>query len=346
MKSRDLVLVALATGCNSGSDRGPPGGAPDAAGGRAGDAAIADGSIPDAMSTPDARAGADATVMIDAASPGIDSAPEVDADQGPLVPVFTRHPANPVLEPHDPDVAYWDHAGIFDPAVVHEPDGSWLMFFAGNDNDGPHYAIGRAVSADGIAWTADLGPLDPLYLAYGPSVLREGDQYRMWFTRFDWENPARILHARSTDGRTWTGASQAIAVGAHPSVIKETVGYRMWFSRGPWTGDGQIYQATSPDGLVWTVEPVPVIDGTHPAVIVDGGVYKMWFERPDQGIFYATSVDGLTWTVHGVSLSPGPAGAWDRQVGSPVVVRDGSVLKMWYTGYSDRPSAIGYATSP
>ncbi len=47
------------------------------------------------------------------------------------------------------------------------------------------------------------------------------------------------------------------------------------------------------------------------------------------------------------NLGPGSTGAWDDSgMGSPKVIKDGSVYKMWYTGKSSTgPYQIGYATS-
>jgi predicted GH43/DUF377 family glycosyl hydrolase len=96
--------------------------------------------------------------------------------------------------------------------------------------------------------------------------------------------------------------------------------------------------------------PVLVI-GQNPEVIRDGSLYRMWYDSDTvAGILYATSTDGVHWTEHGpTNLQPGPPGSWDdSRVAEVSVLRDGPLLKMWYSGYPDDTGAngqIGYATS-
>ena len=92
---------------------------------------------------------------------------------------------------------------------------------------------------------------------------------------------------------------------------------------------------------------------THPAILKDGATYKMWYMGWDWSdtwwrIGYATSPDGFTWTKYAGNpvLTEGAPGSWDSgSVYRPSVIKDGTVYKMWYQGYSDM-SRIGYATSP
>ncbi len=92
-----------------------------------------------------------------------------------------------------------------------------------------------------------------------------------------------------------------------------------------------------------------------PNVILDGGTYKMWYAAssvasPSRKIGYATSPEGLTWTKYGSAplLSPGVAGSWDANgVSFPMVIKDGSTYKLWYTGMdASGIGRVGYATSP
>jgi predicted GH43/DUF377 family glycosyl hydrolase len=89
-----------------------------------------------------------------------------------------------------------------------------------------------------------------------------------------------------------------------------------------------------------------------PSVILDGSTYKMWYRGASAtggGVGYATSPDGLAWTKHGSApvLSPGAAGSWDaKSVSFPVVIKDGTTYKMWYTGLdASSIGRVGYATS-
>jgi hypothetical protein len=74
----------------------------------------------------------------------------------------------------------------------------------------PHYvnAIRHARSDDGIAWRPDEGhclePNPPEEYSLGrPSVVRDGDRYRLWFSARAHGAAYRIGYAESTDGLTW-----------------------------------------------------------------------------------------------------------------------------------------------
>jgi hypothetical protein len=110
------------------------------------------------------------------------------------------------------------------PAGVDGGTGEWLMFFAGahclrpagcQTLDGTSMAIGRARSADGVAFTAEPAPVlsgeqgGEAYLA-SPTVLLDGSVYKMWyaFTRSLTAGDACGSHiqtgyATSTDGFYW-----------------------------------------------------------------------------------------------------------------------------------------------
>jgi predicted GH43/DUF377 family glycosyl hydrolase len=91
-----------------------------------------------------------------------------------------------------------------------------------------------------------------------------------------------------------------------------------------------------------------------PSVILDGTTYKMWYTSYSAAsktykIGYATSPDGLVWTKQGSTpvLQPGAAGTWDANgVSYPMVIKDGSTYKMWYTGTdASKIGQVGYAIS-
>ncbi len=98
------------------------------------------------------------------------------------------------------------------------------------------------------------------------------------------------------------------------------------------------------------------------AVIKDGSTYKMWYlgnDGTNSRIFYATSPDGLTWTKYNNSIEApsnttgtngriplGVAGSGDDDgTHYPVVIKDGSTYKMWYSGSDGTNNRIYYATS-
>lgn len=148
-----------------------------------------------------------------------------------------------------------------------------------------------------------------------------------------------------------------------PSVLLDGATYKMWYAGSGAAGlTRKIGYATSPDGLTWTRQgSVPVLDAGpsgawdekigFPTVLKDGSVYKMWYTgltASDAGrVGYATSPDGVTWTRYAGNpvLSFGAAGSWDASyIGSPNVVKVGSLYHMWYRGGLN--GGIGYATSP
>jgi hypothetical protein len=135
-----------------------------------------------------------------------------------------------------------------------------------------YFYVGLAISEDGGLSFHKVSPapilernaLDP-YLTASPSVLIEGDLWRMWYISCTgWAIEHGILkhyyhikYAESADGIAWkrTGhicidyASSDEYALARPVVIKEGSGYKMWFS---YRGTAyRIGYAESVDGLVW-----------------------------------------------------------------------------------------------
>jgi hypothetical protein len=94
------------------------------------------------------------------------------------------------------------------------------------------------------------------------------------------------------------------------------------------------------------------------SVVDDGTTYHMWFTGTTVdtngwitgvAVGHATSPDGIAWTMDPANpvINPGESGEWDDESldGGPVVY-DGTQFKMWYAGWSDGDSDVGYATSP
>jgi hypothetical protein len=193
--------------------------------------------------------------------------------------------------------------------------------------------IGYAESMNGVAWTKRYdgpglggsvlplgakGEFDAQQVGY-VWVLKDGDQYKMYYSANDELNYWRVGLAVSTDARTWTKVRGKIFNGSildlgppgsfdaacayQPSVVKESDSlYRMWY-RG--------CQAPGP------------------------------FGGPSKGtIGYAESNDGITWVKIrqsgplGEALSAGAAGSFDS-VGltTPSVFIDGSTWTMYYAGF-------------
>jgi len=118
-------------------------------------------------------------------------------------------------------------------------------------------------------------PSNPVYApgkAYYPSILKEGNTYRMWS-----DKAGGVQMAISTDGINWTTVGQASGLYNPRHTVVEKIGgeyeYRMWYDEG---SDAHLYSieairtATSLDGLVWdddrpiTQVESSVITGSHP----------------------------------------------------------------------------------
>lgn len=195
--------------------------------------------------------------------------------------------------------------------------------------------IGYAESADGIAWNkfydgpglggsvlplGGPGAIDEQQVGY-VWVLKDGAEYKMYYSANDANNTWRVALAVSSDARTWTKWPGKLAGGAildvgppggfdvacayQPSVVKERDQlYRMWY-RG--------CQAARP---------------------VTGG--------PSRGVIaYAESNDGRTWVKipqngpSGEALSAGAAGQFDSGgLTTPSVFLDGDTWAMYYAGFN------------
>ncbi len=190
--------------------------------------------------------------------------------------------------------------------------------------------IGYAESADGVTWTKHYdgpGP-DGSVLPLGPAgaidaqqvgylwVIKDGAEYKMYYSANDATNTWRVALAVSTDARTWTKVPGKLAGGAildvgpagsfdfacayQPSVVKERDQlYRMWYrgceAPGPFGGPsrGTIGYAESNDGITWIKIPQPGPKGaalgagaagafdsgglTTPAVFLDAGGWNMYY---------------------------------------------------------------------
>jgi predicted GH43/DUF377 family glycosyl hydrolase len=172
--------------------------------------------------------------------------------------------------------------------------------------------IGYAESADGVTWTKKNdgpgpggsalplgapGELDAQQVGY-VWVLKDGAQYKMYYSANDSQNFWRVALAVSDDAKTWTkvrgkGVTGAVldlgpagsidaACAYQPSVVKERTDlYRMWYracaAPGPFGGPsgGTIAYAESNDGITWVKIPQPgpggAVLGPGPAGTFDSG---------------------------------------------------------------------------
>jgi hypothetical protein len=207
--------------------------------------------------------------------------------------------------------------------------------------------IGYAESADGVHWTrfydgdgpggsvlplGGMGAIDAQQVGY-VWVLKDGPEYRMYYSANDVTNTWRVALAVSSDARHWTRVPGKLAGGAildigpagsfdvacayQPSVVKEGAQlYRMWY-RG--------CQAPGP------------------------------FGGPSRGVIgYAESNDGVTWVKirqegpSGEALSTGAAGQFDSGgLTTPSVFLDGDGWAMYYAGFDTAGQFLsGLARAP
>jgi hypothetical protein len=253
-------------------------------------------------------------------------------------PVFHPIAANPIIEPPGWETGpSWRQDEVSAPQVLRLAADQWVMYYTGNDGVGPHEAVGRATSSDGIHWT--LGD-QPVVWGRLQGVLYDGTTYRMYLSDFYGDGLELLT---STDGLTWSGQGTVLDGVFNATILRDGTTYKLWAGHG--TG---LTYATSPDGVTWTRHG-DVLAGDrlwYPTVMKDGSVYKLWY-ADDGGLRYATSLDGVAWTVRGHSLPASVAPGWTQTVHSACVMRDGDTLKMWFTaGNGDVDDSIYYATHP
>ncbi|MBK6348267.1 MAG: T9SS type A sorting domain-containing protein [Bacteroidales bacterium] len=153
------------------------------------------------------------------------------------------------------------------------------------------------------------------------------------------------------------------------NLLEEGDSIHMWFSAatGASVSTGRMGYAGSSDGIVFDILSIPVLEPSlssnfdsegvfGASVLFDGSLYRMWYNGYNTQPYYAgkmeaglaTSTDGLNWTRYSENavLPVGPAGSWDKNWAfqNTVLFEDG-IYKMWYTGFDNDYTRIGYATS-
>lgn len=134
---------------------------------------------------------------------------------------FARHGTEPVFDrnEHDPMM-------VSTPCVLRDGE-TWHMWYLSvtgwpEHSQPPHYDLRHAVSTDGLAWRPDPRPCivfeHPRECAIArPSVLRDGDRWRMWFCYRGLDFPYRIGYAESSDGVRWARMDALAGVPASES---------------------------------------------------------------------------------------------------------------------------------
>jgi predicted GH43/DUF377 family glycosyl hydrolase len=251
--------------------------------------------------------------------------------------LFNKYHDNPIMS--SDDFPSWDAGYVARPTVVY--DGiEYHMFYNGYNDLVFNWAVGRAISLDGIDWQKDT--LNNPVLVHGSpgtwdsedvlvsSVIYDGSSYHMWYTGQDsgsvnW----KIGYAFSSDGVAWEKYNDSLTTSL-------------------------LYLESDP---VLDVGPPGSWDDyvvKYPHVILQGDTFKMWYSALpgiiDQSIGYATSINGIDWnkdTLNNPVLEPGTELCWDYPwVDDPCVVFDGSIYHMFYAGgWMYNHHQIGYAWS-
>jgi predicted GH43/DUF377 family glycosyl hydrolase len=120
-------------------------------------------------------------------------------------------------------------------------------------------------------------PSEPLLEnVYAPTVIKEGDRYRMWFTDVRKE-PWRFKYAVSFDGMEWSvNEEPVLALDQewehqrlfYPTVLKRKDQYLMWYGSYSNKPDEEMTTALgfakSADGIHWEKEPGNPVFGPEP----------------------------------------------------------------------------------
>ena len=230
----------------------------------------------------------------------------------------------------------WDSLKVEVPTVLRLPDGTYRVYYAGNDVPGSEfgYRIGLAESADGVNWTRH--PANPV-LSFGgtgefdemslldPEVLYDPANARhlLWYAGISKTSQLAIGLATSTDGIAWQKQGVVLQLdverrsAADFGVLEPAAvwtGSKIEMAYGVIGGDpaivGPIWVATSTDGRTWRKGDAPAIGlgatpsswkaqgASSPTLLSEGGPLRMWFvgSRTDFSTYFETGIGLATRT--------------------------------------------------
>jgi len=246
----------------------------------------------------------------------------------------------------------------FDPmvSVVIKDNNVYKMWYSKKVRE--LYRIFYATSDDGILWklkdeALDLKSMDGglHHTNYNPSVIKDDDIYKMWFTYNNYKNDI-IRYAHSTNGIDWTVGGVVVDLGndtdkVHvnsPCVIKDGDTYKMWYTGHDGINERAHY-ATSSDGITWDkhgVVKLSQLDDNEnyehmepTTVIKDGDTYKMWynyFKDDNWYTSYAISNDGKKWKEEIFTLKYA-VNTTELRVTMLRVIKDDDTYKIWCISY-------------
>jgi hypothetical protein len=184
------------------------------------------------------------------------------------------------------------------------------MWFSSNDffSKDSHHLLHETSSQDGISWAEPSAAL--IEHAYAPTVIKEGDLYRLWFTHVE-TAPWSIRYAESRDGTHWTlHPEPALIVDQpwelgrlfYPTIMKVDDQYLMWYGSYCNKPGEQLTTslglAISADGIHWRKNPDNPVFGpdrsrpweshytTSQSILREpDGSWRMWYASRPQPPF-------------------------------------------------------------
>ncbi|WP_157744478.1 glycoside hydrolase family protein [Micromonospora viridifaciens] len=163
--------------------------------------------------------------------------------------------------------------------------------------------------------------------AESTSIIWNG-QYLMYYRTFISPSgatcsiPQGVALATSSDsGATWTPVN-----GGRPLPALQTV------------QPGQSCAFDDSVDSTWVYSPDVIADGSRLVMVFEQRDHDPNYAGPGQGrslhtIRYVTSTDGRNWSNRTLLLSPGPVGAWDDEIGTPDIEKDGSGYLLTFHGH-------------
>jgi len=237
-----------------------------------------------------------------------------------IIPEFTEHPNNPLL-----------HSSSIAPVRLFKLSDSeyrlWFLEYTSTGSNLVDYNADLMISADGISWDPNtiyknvISNIESNKIYnYFVCEIKEDSVYRAWHSATSDHNLAYtdIYYSTSSDGINFTGQGK---------VLERE----------------QDYESRNMNS---------------PMVIYAQGAYHMYYEAvPAAGdptqIAYARGVydangglDEIKWTKHGVVIPTGTSGTFDSNATiSPCVIFDNDHFEMFYNGYGNSGSKVGFAVS-
>ena len=178
---------------------------------------------------------------------------------------FVKSAANPVFKFGD------GRHSVLTPTILRNLDGTpqredgklRIWFSSTHFAAAGLHTLHEASSTDGVHWSKPSAPL--LEHVYAPTVIKDGNEYRMWYTDVASE-PWVFRHASSRDGQAWRVTPDPVLVVdqaweqkllVYPTVLKVDNVYLLWYG-SYWSAEANktaLGFAASIDGLRWCKNP-------------------------------------------------------------------------------------------